>query len=75
LAGGTPPENFLTHFFRINARVYEATQSYQYSLYFFGGSLIVALIISLLMKLEMSGIHRRYSSAEVEATRAHQHGE
>ncbi|MGZ0655982.1 OFA family MFS transporter [Coraliomargarita sp. W4R72] len=49
----------------INARVYEATQSYQQSLYVFGGSLVVALIISLLMKLEMRGIHRHGHSAQV----------
>ncbi len=59
----------------IHARVYEATQSYQQSLYVFGGSLVLALIIAVFMKLEMRGLHRRYSSAEVESTRAHLHGE
>jgi OFA family oxalate/formate antiporter-like MFS transporter len=42
----------------VNARVYEATQSYQQSLYVFGGSLIIALIISVLMKLEIRNIRR-----------------
>ncbi|MDQ8192998.1 OFA family MFS transporter [Coraliomargarita sp. SDUM461004] len=37
----------------VNARVYEATQSYQTSLYVFGAALVGALIISLLMKLKI----------------------
>ncbi|MGJ8641636.1 MAG: OFA family MFS transporter [Opitutaceae bacterium] len=36
----------------LNAYVYEKTHSYQQSLYVFGGAFVVALIISLLMKLE-----------------------
>lgn len=37
----------------LNAYVYEQTESYQQSLYFFGGAFLVALAVALLMKLEM----------------------
>ncbi len=37
----------------LNAYVYEQTNSYQQSLYVFGGAFVVALIVSLLMKLEI----------------------
>lgn len=37
----------------INAYVYEQTQSYQQSLYIFGGAFVLALIVSLLMKFEV----------------------
>lgn len=37
----------------LNAAVYERTHSYQQSLYIFGGVFVVALVISLLMKVEM----------------------
>lgn len=37
----------------LNAYVYERTHSYQQSLYVFGGAFVVALMISLLMKLEI----------------------
>ncbi len=37
----------------LNAYVYERTQSYQQSLYVFGGAFVVALAVSLLMKLEV----------------------
>jgi OFA family oxalate/formate antiporter-like MFS transporter len=38
---------------RLNAEVYERTGSYQLSLYLFGGVFLVALIVSLLMKIEV----------------------
>lgn len=41
----------------LNAYVYERTHSYQQSLYVFGGAFVVALIISLLMKLEIRRLH------------------
>jgi OFA family oxalate/formate antiporter-like MFS transporter len=59
----------------LNAYVYEKTNSYQQSLYVFGGAFVVALIISLLMKIEMKRINRHYSDREVEAARPHSHGE
>lgn len=37
----------------LNAYVYEQTKSYQQSLYIFGGAFVLALIVSLLMKIEM----------------------
>ena len=37
----------------LNAYVYEKTHSYQQSLYVFGGAFVIALIVSLLMKLEI----------------------
>ena len=37
----------------LNAYVYEQTNSYQQSLYIFGGAFALALVVSLLMKLEM----------------------
>lgn len=37
----------------LNAYVYERTESYQQSLYIFGGAFAIALIVALLMKLEM----------------------
>jgi len=37
----------------LNAYVYEQTQSYQQSLYIFGGAFVIALIVALLMKIEM----------------------
>lgn len=59
----------------LNAYVYEKTNSYQQSLYVFGGAFVIALIISLLMKLEMKRLNRHYSSLEIEAARPHTHGE
>lgn len=47
----------------LNAYVYEQTNSYQQSLYVFGGAFVIALIVSLLMKLELKRIH---SSKSVE---------
>ena len=41
----------------LNAYVYEQTQSYQQSLYLFGGAFVVALIVALLMHLEMRRVH------------------
>jgi len=41
----------------LNAYIYEQTESYQQSLYIFGGAFVVALVVSLLMKLEMKRIH------------------
>jgi OFA family oxalate/formate antiporter-like MFS transporter len=57
----------------LNAYVYEKTASYQQSLYVFGGAFVIALIISLLMKLELKRLHRHYSFLEVEAARPHTH--
>ena len=37
----------------LNAYVYEQTKSYQQSLYIFGGAFVLALVVSLLMKIEM----------------------
>jgi OFA family oxalate/formate antiporter-like MFS transporter len=58
---------------KLNAYVYETTNSYQQSLYVFGGAFVVALIVSLLMKLELRRIHRHYSNLEVESARPHTH--
>lgn len=57
----------------LNAYVYEKTHSYQQSLYVFGGAFVIALIISLLMKLELKRLQRHYSSLEVETARPHTH--
>jgi OFA family oxalate/formate antiporter-like MFS transporter len=57
----------------LNAYVYEKTDSYQQSLYVFGGAFVIALIVALLMKIELRRIHRHYSSLEVEAARPHTH--
>jgi len=57
----------------LNAYVYERTDSYQQSLYVFGGAFVVALIIALLMKLELKRLHRHYSAQEVEEARPHTH--
>lgn len=57
----------------LNAYVYEKTHSYQQSLYVFGGAFVVALIVSLLMKVELRRIQRHYSNLEVEAARPHTH--
>jgi OFA family oxalate/formate antiporter-like MFS transporter len=59
----------------LNAYVYEQTNSYQQSLYVFGGAFVVALIISLLMKLEVKRLNKHYSSQAIEAARPHTHGE
>ncbi len=59
----------------LNAYVYEKTHSYQQSLYVFGAAFVVALIISLLMKIELKRLNRHYSNLEVEAARPHTHGE
>lgn len=42
----------------LNAYVYEQTESYQQSLYIFGGAFVLALVVSLLMKLEMRRIRK-----------------
>ncbi len=57
----------------INSFVYERTQSYQGSLYVFGGAFVVALIVSILMKFEIKRLKRHYTDAEVEAARPHTH--
>ena len=41
----------------LNAYVYQKTHSYQGSLYIFGGVFVLALIISLLMKIELKKAH------------------
>lgn len=48
----------------INAYVYEQTNSYQQSLYVFGGAFVVALIVALLMKLELKRIHTFHNQQE-----------
>ncbi len=45
----------------LNAYVYEQTKSYQQSLYIFGGAFVLALIVSLLMKLEMRRVQASIS--------------
>ena len=51
-----------------------ATGDYRTGLiYVFGGAFVVALIISLLMKLELKRMHRQFSVLEVEAARPHTH--
>jgi len=50
----------------LNAWVYERTNSYQQSLYIFGGAFVVALIISLLMKIEIKRLHRHYNKRHIE---------
>ncbi|MFN1834226.1 OFA family MFS transporter [Balneola sp. MJW-20] len=42
----------------LNSYVYEQTESYQQSLYVFGGAFVIALIVSLLMKLEVKRVNR-----------------
>lgn len=59
----------------LNAYVYEQTESYQQSLYIFGGAFVVALIIALLMKLEVKRTRHPHSDREIEAARPHIHGE
>lgn len=59
----------------LNAYVYKQTNSYQGSLYVFGGAFVIALIISLLMKIEIKRINRHYSALDIEAARPHTHGE
>lgn len=46
----------------LNAYVYERTNSYQQSLYIFGGAFVVALIIAILMRSEIKRIHHHYAS-------------
>jgi OFA family oxalate/formate antiporter-like MFS transporter len=58
----------------LNAYIYEQSQNYQSSLYAFTGLIALALLISVLMRFEIKKIYHHYSSAEVEATRAHNHG-
>ena len=43
----------------LNAYVYEQTKSYQQSLYIFGGAFVVALVVSLLMKLEIRRVEAK----------------
>ncbi|MEQ9308927.1 MAG: OFA family MFS transporter [Balneolaceae bacterium] len=43
----------------LNSYVYEQTQSYQQSLYIFGGAFVIALIVSLLMKIEMKRVQSK----------------
>lgn len=43
----------------LNSYVYEQTQSYQQSLYIFGGAFVLALIVSLLMKIEMKRVQSK----------------
>jgi len=54
----------------LNAYVYEQTNSYQQSLYVFGGAFVVALIISLLMKIELKRIHQKRPNPELEVPKA-----
>ena len=49
----------------LNAYVYEQTQSYQQSLYLFGGAFVVALVVSLLMKLEMRRVQTSMAEGEM----------
>jgi OFA family oxalate/formate antiporter-like MFS transporter len=43
----------------LNSYVYEQTKSYQQSLYIFGGAFVIALIVSLLMKIEMKRVQEK----------------
>ncbi len=43
----------------LNSYVYEQTKSYQQSLYIFGGAFVLALIVSLLMKIEMKRVQAK----------------
>lgn len=43
----------------LNSYVYEQTKSYQQSLYIFGGAFVLALIVSLLMKIEMRRVQAK----------------
>jgi len=51
----------------LNAYVYEKTHSYQFSLYFFGGTVIAALVLSILMRWEVKSLPRHYQMATDEA--------
>lgn len=42
----------------LNAYIYEQAQSYQQSLYIFGGAFVVALVVALLMKIEMRRVRK-----------------
>ncbi len=42
----------------LNSYIYEQTQSYQQSLYIFGGAFVVALIVALLMKIEVRRVKK-----------------
>ena len=46
----------------LNSYVYEQTQSYQQSLYIFGGAFVLALIVSLLMKIEVRKVEASMES-------------
>lgn len=48
----------------LNAYVYEQTNSYQQSLYIFGGAFVLALVVSLLMKIEMRRVQELAASRE-----------
>ena len=43
----------------LNSYVYEQTKSYQQSLYIFGGAFVLALIVSLLMKIELKRVQAK----------------
>ncbi len=43
----------------LNAYVYEQTKSYQQSLYIFGGAFVLALMVSLLMKIEIKRVREK----------------
>ncbi len=43
----------------VNAYIYEQTKSYLQSLYIFGGAFVIALIVSLLMKIEMKRVRAK----------------
>jgi len=61
----------------LNAYLYEKTQSYEKSLYLFGGLIVVGLFVSLAMTFEsrrMRGHHNHHSNSEVEDHRKHNHG-
>lgn len=49
----------------LNAYVYEQTQSYQQSLYIFGGAFVVALAVALLMKIEMRKVQSTVNQSAV----------
>ena len=52
----------------INSFVYERTQSYQMSLYIFGSAFVVALVVSLLMKIEIKRLKRHYSKTAADGS-------
>ncbi|WP_269527114.1 OFA family MFS transporter [Coraliomargarita parva] len=58
----------------LNSYVYEKTHSYQQSLYVFGGMIALALVISLLMKVETKRLGHHHSNEEIEDARPHTHG-